>query len=777
LKQTRIDIAFIGFWIHLSILRTFGSLADHAIRKIFRFPAYLMDVAKGVLVDGDEYAGAHFTLESGGGDGSGCVRVDLTGLLGSGRKSGKGKKGLVVVGRKKGKCGMVVDHSSLSRKHAVFAMVGGEKNELYVVDLESSNGTFLNDKRIQPNQLVRIYANDKLAFGKSSRVYRLMSHGEVKVEKVADRPAADKSALETRQAPAKSQEEMSRFEREAAIKAMTNSMLSSKPEVQVANVPKKQVSELPISEQVSLEGHRKAACCVAVDRAGSRFVTGAYDFQVLMWDFGGMNKDHRAFRSFVPTEGTAVVSLSFSPSGNAFLVVPADSQAKVFDREGVELALTAKGDPYLHDMNKTRGHPSTITCGCWHPVHAKEFLTCGIDGTCRIWDLDSSRRTMVDNELICSAVLKTKGVGNARIQVNCCTYSPGGDLIAAGCSDGSIQMWKVKSAGGSYSRPCTIVRPAHERAVTCLKFSPNGLFIASRGEDGKLILWGRSGKSLRQVWASNDLLATDVPQTGLAFSPDNQFIVTCESEKGSVVFFRTKGSNRQSPIVRHSVCNGEPKRPKTVAVEWHSKLNQIFVTCGDGSVHILFDRELSEKGALLSTNRSASTRREYFAGEEKLPNTDDIILPNALKMYKKEIPVHRSKAQEEKILRKDPTLTKQPGMKPSSAEDMHGRLGVTSGGQFYRDLLKDDLKTSEELKLDPREELIRHDRKRLEQGGPEGTSNKRHKGDNDGLNFGLTSVYSTTQPKKQFAKVTQEAEEEQIALLKNNLQAYQKLGD
>jgi len=44
----------------------------------------------------------------------------------------------------------------------------------YVLDLESSHGTFLNDERVAPARYVQLRARDTLRFGVSSREYVLM---------------------------------------------------------------------------------------------------------------------------------------------------------------------------------------------------------------------------------------------------------------------------------------------------------------------------------------------------------------------------------------------------------------------------------------------------------------------------------------------------------------------------------------------------------------------------------------------------------------------------
>lgn len=54
---------------------------------------------------------------------------------------------------------------------------------------------------------------------------------------------------------------------------------------------------------------------IAADRAGARLLTGGDDYNLQMFDFGGMKRDMRSFRKLEPMEGYPITALSFSPSG------------------------------------------------------------------------------------------------------------------------------------------------------------------------------------------------------------------------------------------------------------------------------------------------------------------------------------------------------------------------------------------------------------------------------------------------------------------------------
>jgi len=82
---------------------------------------------------------------------------------------------------------VVLGSKAVSRNHAVLSVLNAE---LYVKDLDSSNGTFVNDQRIEANKSVLLTAEDKLGF--ASFEFQVMALATENLEQSATDLAAKK---------------------------------------------------------------------------------------------------------------------------------------------------------------------------------------------------------------------------------------------------------------------------------------------------------------------------------------------------------------------------------------------------------------------------------------------------------------------------------------------------------------------------------------------------------------------------------------------------------
>lgn len=100
-----------------------------------------------------------------------------------------------LIGRDRKVVDLPVDHPSCSKQHAAlqYRLVPftrddgsvGKRVRPYLIDLESANGTFINNKKIDPKKYVELLERDVIKFGFSSREYVLL-HENSKDEAMDD---------------------------------------------------------------------------------------------------------------------------------------------------------------------------------------------------------------------------------------------------------------------------------------------------------------------------------------------------------------------------------------------------------------------------------------------------------------------------------------------------------------------------------------------------------------------------------------------------------------
>jgi WD40 repeat protein len=136
----------------------------------------------------------------------------------------------------------------------------------------------------------------------------------------------------------------------------------------------------PISHEVILKDHEKVVSAFAIDSAGARIATASHDYDVKLWDFGGMDHRMKPFKSFEPagnyqvgsqswigymsggwakliwafTVSSQIHDVAFSPDNQSLLVINGYTQPKLYTREGEDGVVFNKGDPYIHDMRHTK---------------------------------------------------------------------------------------------------------------------------------------------------------------------------------------------------------------------------------------------------------------------------------------------------------------------------------------------------------------------------------------------------------------------------------------
>ncbi|XP_055598514.1 gastrulation defective protein 1 homolog [Uranotaenia lowii] len=445
------------------------------------------------------------------------------------------------------------------------------------------------------------------------------------------------------------------------------------------------INKIPNSHEVEMRHGSKAVIALTADPSGTRLASGSVDYNLNFWDFSGMDKSMKSFRSLQPCENHPIRDLHYSATGDMILVISGSSQAKVLDRDGFEKLECVKGDQYITDMTKTKGHVAGLTGGCWNFVKKDEFLTSAMDSTLRTWSFPKSKEQ--------KNVIKTRAQGGLKTIPTTCTYNRDATLIAAGCSDGSIQTWDTRKM---FVNTTHCVRDAHAKGsdISSVLFSYAGQILATRATDETLKLWDlRAFKKPLHVF---DNLFSRYDTTDCCFSPDDTMVLTGESlpkgkKQANLCFFDTKTFETVTaiPITDSHI----------IRCHWHPKLNQVFIGCGNGIIRGLYDEKRSMRGAKLCVVRTHRKKKEM-----EVVGVTQVITPHALPMFRQEKSrSHRKKQEKDRM---DPVKSQRPDLPITSGQG--GRV-ASSGGTLSSYVIRNlGLSKRVEDDQDPREAILKY---------------------------------------------------------------------
>jgi WD40 repeat protein len=163
------------------------------------------------------------------------------------------------------------------------------------------------------------------------------------------------------------------------------------------------------------------------------------------------------------------------------------------------------------------------------------------------------------------------------------TWSPSGDLLAYGLSDGTVGVWDIP--GGKLA----LTYRGHSDWVTSVAWSPDGTVIASAGYDGTVQLWR---------WASGEPLLTYRGHSDevrcAAWSPDGRRLASAGYDRSIQVWDAATGE-------RLAACQGHTNVVTSVA--WSPDGAYLLTGSRDHSVR-LWDAATGDELALIEEHRA-----------------------------------------------------------------------------------------------------------------------------------------------------------------------------
>jgi len=479
------------------------------------------------------------------------------------------------------------------------------------------------------------------------------------------------------------------------------------------------IEKIPQSHEITLQHGVKAISAISLDPTGSRLATGGHEYDVKFWDFNSMDVNLRPFRTLQPCECHWIQTLRFSPTGDMLLITAGNAQPKVIDRDGHDVYECKKGDQYIVDMKKTKGHVAMVRCACWDPKNKSKFISCGDDGTIRLWDINQVSRN--------KDVIRFKNSQNRKTGCTYCIFSADGKTIIGSGQDGSIQGWDTRKMFVNTTFKNMNAHTGND--ITCICSSYDNTTLITRSFDETVKQWDL--RNFKNPVAIKEDLMNYYSSTNCFFSPDEKFIITGTSVKkdqgnGKLVFLE-----RDTLNMAHEI---EFEKASVISSLWHPKINQMVISLSNGNTKVLFDPTKSNKGATLCVGKVKLKR--FDPGESLFK--PQIINPHSLRMYKEKRTENVKKIKAKQ--RADPILSHKPEAPLGQTHGIGGRLkeGMSLTGFVIKNIAlakKDD--------NNPREAILKH--------AKEASENP----------YWITPAYSKSQPHQIFDHGSDSGEEKE----------------
>ncbi|OII72764.1 WD repeat-containing protein [Cryptosporidium ubiquitum] len=387
----------------------------------------------------------------------------------------------------------------------------------------------------------------------------------------------------------------------------------------------------------------KPVTTISVSNKGNRMICGVINGEIEIYDFSNLyENDMNPNKVICPLENHSIQKVEFNENGNLFLAACGDSVCRIFQSNGEFITGTVQGDPYVKSVKSNPGHTHMILNCKWDPGNANRFLTCSIDNTIRLFDLNSDPFG-VDRYIPSTFVMKCldkRNLNISSIQANSLCISSFGEKVAVSCTDGSIQIFSRNS--NSYSEtPSIIIRDAHKfdknaniksiSDITFVKYNLNqDTYLASRGIIDKSVkIWDirKTNIALKTI---NNLPSDGNENSRLVLSKCGTNIVTSSTlikdeisnvknsfngknisnhAKSSLVSFQIDSLINSAESNFHKLITLNNKVISTF--EWSHEINQIFVALNNSSIIAYYDDQLENNPSNNGILSAFGKKRKY----------------------------------------------------------------------------------------------------------------------------------------------------------------------
>ena len=358
---------------------------------------------------------------------------------------------------------------------------------------------------------------------------------------------------------------------------------------------KKYNAKFPTTQEFAIKAHSKRVTALALTMSGNRLLSGSDDCMCRYWNFNSIDIVNTLPTVDIEVKNVFQVnSIDSTNDGKLVMLTSGSAEIQFYNETGLRKGMTNRGDMYVLDKVNTTGHAGEVLKAQYNPVDQSTFASVSVDGTLRFWD------TQVLNKQ--KNLVKLSYRGGSSNPGKDMAYSPDGSGVYVTACDPHIRFYSPRD-NNLFSIPqLKILSTGNMSAVSPANDS---IHIAARLEDDGDVLFWDIRQTNRPLWR----FLADSNLSSICFSPDSQHILVPET---------VHPQSRQGGSVQIVSCNtGDVEEriwlPSGVGARcalWSKEMNQIIVGCEDGSVRLLFDSELSTRGAISVLERGINIRQE-----------------------------------------------------------------------------------------------------------------------------------------------------------------------
>ena len=165
---------------------------------------------------------------------------------------------------------------------------------------------------------------------------------------------------------------------------------------------------------------------------------------------------------------------------------------------------------------------------CMFSPNGEHLVTGSSDGFIEIWDYNTGKlRSDIVSQKNNELMLHSENVG-----ITCINFSNDNELLITGGNDGSIKIWKL------YLGKCVCeFKNAHDKGITSVMFNNDGTQILSSGLDGDIKIYGLKSKRILKTFHKHTSFVNKA-----IYSGDYNRVISCGSD-GLIIIWDIKNED------------------------------------------------------------------------------------------------------------------------------------------------------------------------------------------------------------------------------------------